>query len=418
MKLCISGAMNQPDLFVEDGHFVESLDRTVCEIVDAEGLHVLPGMVDTHVHFREPGASHKETWETGSRAAALGGVTCVLDMPNTDPATVDMSRLDEKRRLVEGRSHVDFGFHLGASLNFEEMSNVQGVKAVKVYMGSSTGDLLVDQPSMWERIFRWAKDQNLIVIVHAEDERRMRERMSTRLDDTTPMAYAEARDCECAHLAVSAALELQKKVGNELHIAHVSCREELEALRMADSSHVSFEIAPHHLMFTMNDMQDARLKMNPPLRHEEDRVALWKALTEFENVMIATDHAPHTLEEKSQDIWKAPAGVPGVQFALPILLNAVNEGRLTLEKVVELYSARPARRFGLSQKGGFEPGKDADFVLVDLQKSHTVLRSDVASKCGWSPYEGFELKGWPVATYLRGEPADRLKGTFVYSFQA
>jgi dihydroorotase len=338
-----------------------------------EGKFWIPGLIDCHVHFRDPGAPEKEDWASGSAAALAGGVTTVLDMPNTNPATITVEALEAKRAIAQAKSKVAFGLFFGATRdNLEEIRKAQNICGIKIYMGSSTGNLLLDDPVVWEEVFKIAKEKNVPVVVHAETE---------------SMIQQGRRDCECARVATEAAIMLREKVGNRLHIAHISCKAELDLVRAHKCPELSCEVTPHHLFFTEEDRKDAFLKMNPPLRSAADQAALWEGLRDGTIDCIATDHAPHTEEEKSLPFEDAPAGVPGVEFMLPLMLNAVNEGRLTLERLVELTSVNPSRIFGVPVQGQ---------VLVDMNATKTIHKEDIQSKCGWSPYVGRTLKGWPI----------------------
>jgi len=391
------------DVFVEDGKIVESFVGKADRTIDCAGKLLLPGAIDCHVHFREPGGSQKEDWVTGSKAAVMGGVTTVLDMPNNNPPILTQADLVAKRKLVLGRSYVNYGFFVGASVDTDALLKIEGAVGIKLYMGSSTGDLLVDDEELWEKIFAIAKKKNLPVTVHAENEARIKRRMAELSGDTEACAYARARDSECAREATEMALNLRKRIGNQLHIAHLSSKAELELMKEFRNPKLTCEVAPHHLFFTMEDMEDAFLKMNPPLRTFMDLEALWRGLNDGTISCIATDHAPHTSEEKSADVWTAPAGVPGVQFVLPLMLHSVNEGKLSIEKLVELMCENPAKIYNLKGKGKVAPGFDADLVLIDMDKEATITRKQVLSKCGWSPYEYFTLQGWPVLTMVNGE---------------
>lgn len=347
------------------------------EVVDGTGKFLLPGAIDVHVHFRDPGSPEKEDWATGSAAALAGGVTTVLDMPNTNPATITVEALESKRALARAKSVVNFGLFFGATReNLDEMRRAENICGIKIYMGSSTGNLLLDDPVVWEEVFKIAKEKNVPVVVHAETE---------------SMIKAGRRDCECARVATEAAIALREKVGNRLHIAHVSCKQELELIRAHKCPELTCEVTPHHLLFTEDDRKDAFLKMNPPLRSQTDQDALWDGLRNGTIDCIATDHAPHTTEEKQKPMDEAPAGVPGVEFMLPLMLNAVNEGKLSLEKLVAVTSENPARIFGVTAAG---------WVLVDLKLQKTIKRSDIRSKCGWSPYESKNIKGWPIQVWF------------------
>lgn len=391
------------DVFIEDGKIsgpFESADREI----DGTGKFLLPGAIDAHVHFREPGASHKETWETGSAAAAMGGVTSVLDMPNNNPAIISVKALEAKRALIAGRSYVNYGFHFGAAGtgNLAEIRAAENIPAVKIYMGSSTGDLLVDQPNQWEKVFEVCKAKNIPVIVHAENEHRIQERAKAMAGESDIMTHAKIRDCECAKIATHEAIALREKVGNKLHIAHMSTADELELVELHSNELLTCEVAPHHLYFTMHDMKDAYLKMNPPLREEEDLRSLWEGVRAGSVNCIATDHAPHTHDEKSKGL-SSPSGVPGVEFMLPLMLNEVAENMLELSDVVRLTSTEPARIFSIQGKGKIAEGMDADLVLVDMELKKTITNERVQSKCAWTPYEGYTLKGWPIMTIVNGQ---------------
>ncbi|QQR55557.1 dihydroorotase [Candidatus Peregrinibacteria bacterium] len=402
------------DLFVADGKIVDAFsEKEADRILDCEGKFLLPGVIDPHVHFRDPGGTHKEDFESGSLAAAFGGVTTVLDMPNTSPATLTQKALDEKAKGIQGRSHVNYGFYAGASKDLAALKAMKGMVAIKLYMASSTGDLLLEEPEYWEEVFKIAKAKDIPVVVHAEHEACIQRNMGRKGEE--PSDYCRVRSSECAREAVELALELRKKIGNRLHIAHLSSKAELELLRVYKHPKLSCEVAPHHLFFTMEDMEDAFLKMNPPLRTFMDVEALWRALLDGTVTCIATDHAPHTREEKEQELWAAPAGVPGVEFALPLLLNAVNEGRLSLERVVALMCEGPAQIFDLKNKGSLAVGMDADLVLVDMHLKQTIEAKNIHSKCAWTPYEFFDLKGWPVLTMVHGQVVvenGKLRGAF------
>ncbi len=402
VKVVRVDGVNEEDIFVQGGIITGPFDFADKEI-DGRGKFLLPGVIDPHVHFREPGAAHKETWESGSAAAAMGGVTTVLDMPNNEPPIISSAALEAKRTHVKGRSYVNYGFHFGAAGigNIEEIEKVQNVPAIKIYMGSSTGNLLVDKAIQWEKVFEVCKEKNIPVIVHAENEARIQKRSKIFLEESHVQVHSKIRDCECAKIAICEALSLQEKIGNKLHIAHMSCKAELEELQARQNPLLTCEVAPHHLYFTVDDMKDGFLKMNPPLRQESDLIALWEALRGGSINCIATDHAPHTKEEKSKGL-ASPSGVPGVEFSLPLMLNEVSQNMLDLSDVVRLMAAEPARIFSLKSKGGIEEFMDADLVLVDMEMEKCIKELDIFSACAWSPYVGYTLKGWPIMTVVKG----------------
>jgi dihydroorotase len=365
------------------------------------GKFKLPGVIDCHVHFRDPGLAWKEDFASGSRAAAAGGVSMVLDMPNTKPAVLTRKVFAEKRVRAAAESVIPVGLFFGATDNFEELKTVlvrgeDGVIGFKVFMGSSTGKLLAGDEDL-RKIFEIARERDLPVVVHAEDEARIRE---------------GHRDCECARIATEKAIAIRHEVGNRLHIAHLSCKPELDLVREYRRANpeaagdLTCEVAPHHLFFTQDDAKDSLLKMYPPLRRQEDVEALWEGTADGTVNCIATDHAPHTLEEKLGTLlpdggragvgWEdAPAGVPGVEFMLPLMLDAVNAGRFSLERLVTLVWDEPRRIFKLDECCGGSL-RDCEGLLVDMNVEKTITREMVKSKCGWSPYEGMTLRGWPV----------------------
>ena len=411
-----------PNIFVQDGflRYASHPQLNFFEI-DASGLTLLPGLMDVHVHLRTPGDTHKEDWTTGTQAAAAGGVTMILDMPNNQPPVTTREILREKRELIQGTSYVNYCFYMGATFdaatghsNIEEYLSSDAL-ALKVYMGSSTGSLLVDREEPLEEIFRKAGEADRLVCVHAEDEKIMREHQKRfeRELDPSPSIHSQIRDPEAARRAVEQALHWAEQYNTRLHICHVSTRAELELIARFKTERISCEVSPHHLFLTQDelDRQGNFAKMNPPLRTAEDNVALIEGIRSGLIDMVATDHAPHTLQEKQQNYWKAPAGVPGLETLLPLLLNAVHEGKLTLQDVVRVTSEGPARVFRLKDEtgrllGSVEEGTMANFVLVDLEKTQVVERGGFGArftKCGWSVFEGRSLTGWPVLTVVNGE---------------
>ncbi|RLI91116.1 MAG: dihydroorotase [Candidatus Altiarchaeales archaeon] len=377
------------------------------EIIDANGNYLLPGLIDCHVHFREPGASSKEDWFTGSCAAVAGGITTVLDMPNTQPPTITMDRLEEKRKIVMDKALVDYGFHFGATLdNKNDLMKLNRVASVKFYMSRTTGNLQVDSEAIIFEDFKILSEKKIPATVHAENNDMVEYWLNKLKDkkDADAMDYAEFRSNICAANAVNTVLFLSRIAKNRLHICHVSTVEELELIRKNKTSNITVEVTPHHLFLTKNDIK--RLgnysKVNPPLRSERDREALWNAIEEGLIDVIATDHAPHLKKSKERDILTASAGLPGIETMLPLLLNEVNKGRLSIFKLIRLTSENPARIFRIKNKGKIEIGYDADFVIVDMDIEKKVRNEDLFTKCKWSPFDGWKLKGWPVKTFIRG----------------
>lgn len=370
---------------------------------DCTGLFILPGAIDMHVHFRDPGFPEKEDFASGSRAAAAGGVTTVIDMPNTNPPTLTCADLEVKRAIAKDKSRVNFGFYMGLAYdNLAEIKNAKNIAGVKVYMGSTTGDLLMQDKRVIEELFKLGK----FVIVHAEDENIIRANQEKYKDSMdNPGVHSLIRGPEAAYEATKAVLYLAKKCNARVHITHVSTGLEAAELKKFKGPLVSADCAPHHLYLSQSAYGERGnyVKMNPPLRTNEDRQALWKALKEGVIQTVATDHAPHAKAEKEQPYGKAPSGVPGEETLLPLLLDSVNHGELSLQDVARLTSENPAALLGIRGKGKIEVGFDADFAVIDMNKEQEVGKNGYFTKCGWSPFGGWKLKGWPVMTVVGGK---------------
>lgn len=358
------------DILIEDGRIarIEAGIEYGGEILDAQGKEVLPGMIDVHTHMREPGMTHKETIETGSMACAKGGITTYVDMPNTSPATITVEALEEKRRLSQEKSIVNFGFNFGGSLdnNSAEIREAKNIVATKVFLNISTGKMLIENDEVLGDIFE-ASDK---VMVHAEGE------------------------------MVQKAIDFARKYNKKLYLCHISQESELELVREArkDYKEIYVEVTPHHLFLNLED-QSQRLRMKPELKPQTDVDAMWKAIEEGMIDTLGTDHAPHTLEEKDA---KVTFGIPGIETAMPLMLDAVNSGRLSLAKLVDMYSTKPAEIFNLKGKGRLEVGYDADIIIVDMKKKYTLKNEEVVSRCGWTPFDGREVKGRVETTVVNG----------------
>lgn len=402
----------EADVAVHEGR-IQAVGRDLGAAVrelDLKGLHLLPGVIDAQVHFREPGLVHKEDLESGTRGALLGGVTCVFEMPNTSPSTTTRETFQQKLDLAKNRCHTHYAFYMGASPeNADRLAELEALPhcpGVKVFMGSSTGSLLIEEDVLLEKILRSGRRR---VAVHAEDEARLKERKHLAVEGGHPRFHPIWRDEETALRATTRLLNLARKTNRPVHVLHVTTAEEM-ALLEQNKAHASVEILPQHLTFAAPEVYD-RLgtfaQMNPPIRDERHRQALWKAVLDGTVDVMGSDHAPHTREEKANPYPQSPSGFPGVQTLVPVMLDHVSKGRLPLERFVELVSEGPRRVFGLKDRGRIAPGGFADFTVVDLKRTRTVEESWIASKCGWSPYVGMNLTGWPVMTILEGEVAMR-----------
>jgi len=401
------------DIAVRDGRIVGIRDfsrATATEIVDAGGLHVLPGVIDSQVHFREPGFEYKEDLESGSRAAVLGGVTAVFEMPNSRPTTTTADALDDKFARAVGRMWCDHAFFVGADrANLSQLARLErrpGCCGVKLFMGSSTGDLLVEND---EDIARVLASGTRRVAVHSEDEARLRERHAIAVGAADVHAHPKWRDAETAARATRRLLGLARGVSRRVHVLHVTTAEEMAILAEATDI-ATVEVTPQHLTLVAPECYDRLGKlaqMNPPIRDQAHREALWQGVREGVVDVLGSDHAPHSREEKAAPYPASPSGMPGVQTMLPLMLDHVAAGRLSLARLMDLLCAGPARVYGIAGKGRLAVGYDADLTLVDLGAKRRIEASWLASKCGWSPFEGREVHGWPVATIVRGQPVMR-----------
>jgi len=417
--------MQQADLIIKNGQLVTPFGihsgDVVCkngkivalnardwyadEEINARGLHVLPGVIDSQVHFREPGLEHKETLEAGTRGAVLGGVTGVFEMPNTNPLTLDADDLNDKLQRMKDRAWCNYAFYMGGSAqnldSLRELEQLPGCAGVKVFMGSSFGSLLADEDELLEKILRAGKRR---MAVHAEDEQRLRERKETVCQSGNVEDHPEWRDVESALKATQRILRLAEKTGRRLHLLHITSADEI-ALLAEHKSRVTVEVTPHHLIMSAPDCYQrlgSLAQMNPPVRSRHHQDALWQGIRDGVVDVIGSDHAPHTLAEKSRQWPDSPSGMTGVQTLLPTMLNHLNEGRLSLLRLVDLTSAGPARIFGLEGKGRIAVGFDADLTLVDLSAKRRISNDWIASVAGWTPYDGMDVTGWPMATVIGG----------------
>ncbi|MDR7102456.1 dihydroorotase [Croceicoccus sp. BE223] len=395
------------DVGIADGRIVGIGHYPGVRKVDVTGLDVLPGVIDSQVHFREPGLEHKEDLESGSRAAVLGGVTAVFEMPNTNPNTDTADRVHDKLARAHHRMWCDHAFYVGATAenapNLAELERIPGTAGVKIFMGASTGSLLVAEDENLARVLASGRRR---VAIHAEDEERMNARKDFRVEGD-PASHPVWRDDESAMLATRRILRLAREARRPIHILHVTTPAELAVIsRHRDIA--SCEVTPQHLTLAAEDAYPrlgTHAQMNPPIRSQAHVDGLWYWLQQGVPDVIGSDHAPHTLEEKAKTYPASPSGMPGVQTLLPLMLNHVAEGRMTLERLIDMTSAGVQRIFGLVGKGRIAAGYDADFTIVDRKGRFTVTEDWLASRCEWSPFTGMDLKGRVVGTVIRGHTA-------------
>jgi dihydroorotase len=409
----LPGGCDRLSVLAENGRIAvidPAIHTAADEVVSARGLHLLPGVIDDQVHFREPGLTHKEDLYTATRACAKGGVTTFLEMPNTIPATTTQQRLNEKLELAAQKCLVNFGFYIGATPhNLAELKTATRTPGIKIFIGSSTGDLLVDDQATLEAIFA---ETTPPICAHCEDEATVRAN-AARFAGTTDVAdHSRIRDHAAAIIATRRAIDLAKRHDHRFHVLHVSTGDETDLLA-EHANLITAEACPHHLLFNVDDY--ARLgtlvQMNPSLKTADDNHRLWQALKDDRIQVIATDHAPHTLEEKrkpySTGHGGSPAGLPAVENSLALMLNEVHRGRCTIEQVASWMCDAPARVWDIVGKGRIEASYDADLVLVDLNKTATIQNGDQETKSHWSPWDGVTLTGWPVRTWVLGQEVFR-----------
>ena len=376
-------------------------------VIEAKGLHILPGLIDSQVHFREPGLEHKEDLSSGTKCAILGGVTAVFDMPNTHPPTTTAIEFSDKTSRARGRCWSHYAFYMGASpenvSHLPELEKLPGCCGIKVFMGSSTGNLLIKDPEVLDQVLSRGQKR---VAIHSEDEERLEERRKLLHNQQgNPSFHPQWRDEEVALRSTQRLLKIARKNNRPVHVLHVTTSQEMELLRLHRDI-ASVECTPQHLTLFAPDCYEklgTLAQMNPPIRGIHHRESLWQGIEDGTVDIIGSDHAPHTKEEKSRSYPLSPSGMPGVQTIIPLMLNHVNHGRLSLERLVELMCVNPVRLFGIKNKGALEEGRDADITIVDLNKEFEISSQWLDYKCGWSPFTGEVVQGWPVATILRGE---------------
>jgi dihydroorotase len=416
-KIVNEGQVFEGDVLIEDEYIVEiaesiSAKSATTTIIDAEGNYLLPGMIDDQVHFREPGLTHKGDIASESKAAIAGGITSFIEQPNTIPNAVTQEILEEKYQIAAQNSYANYSFMMGATNdNLEEVlkTNPKNVAGIKIFLGSSTGNMLVDNEVVLEKIFA---STPLLIAVHCEDEQTIKNNLETYIDkygDDVPVtAHHLIRSEEACYLSSSKAIALAKKTGARLHIFHLSTAREMELftnkIPLQDKK-ITAEVCIHHLWFTNDDYATKGnfIKWNPAVKTAQDRDALWEALLDDRIDVIATDHAPHTLEEKQQSYLKAPSGGPLVQHALVALFEAYHQGKISIEKIVEKAAHNPAIIFKIEKRGFIKVGYYADLVIVNAGLPWQVKKENILYKCGWSPFEGFTFTSRITHTFVNGQ---------------
>ncbi len=375
-------------------------------VLKVHGLHVLPGLIDSQVHFREPGLTYKEDFESGSRSALFGGITAYFEMPNTKPPVTTLELLQQKYDLSKDRCHTHYAYYGGSiGAHFEELPRMEShpnSPGVKIFMGTSTGGYLVDHDEILDVIL---KNTTRRLVVHAEDEPTLEARKHLIDADPHPRTHDQWRNEDSAIRATQRILALARKNNRKLHILHITTAEEVEILKQ-NSDIATFEVLPQHLTLSSPECYErlgSLAQMNPPIRAKRHQEALWKAVLDGSVMVMGSDHAPHTLEEKRKPYPQSPSGLPGVQTTVPLMLNFVNQGKLPLTRFVELMAESPKKLFNIKGKGRIEIGADADFTIVDMKEERVLENKWIQSKCGYTPFDGMKLKGWPKIVMLNGQ---------------
>ena len=402
----IDGKLTQTDVGLLDNKIkkIGKIELNSSKVFDATGKVVLPGIIDTQTHFREPGSTDVEDLESGSRAAVLGGITSLFEMPNTNPPTSNLLEFDKKLQLAKNRMHSNYAFYFGATPdNIEQLSklkDVEGCCGVKLFAGSSTGKLLVDKEADIEKVI---SNSDRIVSIHSEDEEILNLRKKF-IKKNNVHSHPEWRNVEVAISSTRRVVKIAERYNKKIHVLHVTTKEEVDFLAM-HKKNVTFEITPQHLTLYAPDCYNelgTYAQMNPPLRTKEHYDRLWVAIKNNIADVLGSDHAPHSKENKDKEYPNTPSGMPGVQTIFPVMLDHVNNGKLTLEQLIKLMCENPCRIFGIKNKGYIKEGYDADLTIADMNKEVTINNEMIASKCGWTPFNNYKVKGFPVGTIVNG----------------
>ncbi|MEM4662821.1 MAG: dihydroorotase family protein [Candidatus Diapherotrites archaeon] len=405
-KTFYGGKIRSVDIGVKDGKIVK-IGKKILDgkTIDCKGFFVLPGLIDVHVHFRVPGAEHKEDWKSGSAAALHGGVTCVLDMPNNAPAIIDSETLERKKEIIKKSAFVDYGLYLGASNKIEnfETNLKDKIAGIKLYMSSAPKELLISKDAQ-RKAFEVAAKSKKVIAIHAEDEKLIVDSYM-KIEKPSIFHHHKIRSDLSEAVAIEKAIFLGKETGAFFHICHISSKLGLQKLLpILKLKKATCGVTPHHLFLTNREVAKLgnKAKVNPSIKTSADRKALLNALNSGTIKVIESDHAPHTLQEKSLSYEQAPSGMPGIETMLPLLLDTYNKGLISLKRIIECCCENPAKIFEIKNKGTIALGKDADFCIVNLKKTQRIKSSDLFTKCGWSAFEGRLVKGTVEKTILRG----------------
>ena len=402
----IDGKLTKTDIGLSDNKIkkIGKIELNSSKVYDATDKVILPGIIDTQVHFREPGSTDAEDLESGSRAAVLGGVTSLFEMPNTNPPTSNLIEFEKKLQLAKNRMHSNYAFYFGATPDnteqLAELKNLKGCCGVKLFAGSSTGKLLVEKEADIEKVI---SKSDRIVSIHSEDEEILNIRKKF-IKQGNVHSHPEWRDVECAMSSTRRVVKIAERYDKKIHVLHVSTKEEIDFLAM-HKKNVTFEITPQHLTLYAPDCYDklgTYAQMNPPIRSKEHYDRLWTAVKNDIVDVLGSDHAPHSKKNKDKEYPETPSGMPGVQTIFPIMIDHVNNGKLSLKQLIKLMCENPCKIFGIKNKGYIKENYDADLTIVDMNKEQIIKDEMIASKCGWTPFNNYKVKGFPIATIVNG----------------
>ena len=403
----INGKLEKSDIALSGNKIkkIGKIELNSSKVFDATDKLVLPGIIDTQVHFREPGSTDREDLESGSRAAVLGGITSVFEMPNTNPPTSNLVEFEKKLNLAKNRMHCNYAFYFGATPgNADQLSKLKYLKGccgVKLFAGSSTGKLLVAKEEDIEKVI---SSSDRVVSIHSEDEEILNLRKKF-IKEGDVNSHPEWRNTECAMSSTRRVVKIAERYNKQIHVLHVTTKEEVDFLAM-HKKNITFEITPQHLTLYAPDCYDKLgtfAQMNPPIRKKEHHDRLWTAVKNSIVDVLGSDHAPHSKEDKNKKYPTSPSGMPGVQTILPIMLNHINNKKLSLEQLIKLMCENPCKIFGIQNKGYIKEGFDADLTIVDMKKKQKIKNEMMATKCGWTPFHDMNIKGFPIATIINGK---------------
>ena len=411
-KVFINGKLVKKNILIEKGIILKISEKpfTAFKEINCKNKIILPGAIDVHVHFRTPGFENKEDWFSGSLAALHGGVTTVMDMPNTNPPVITVKTFENKKKFIAENAIVNFDIYMAATNdNINEINKIKNLRGVKLYYGSTTGNIILNQEDKIIELFKLSKKKNFVVVAHAEDETEIQSNLKKFAKEKNPGVHPKIRNEEAEAKAIKNLLKLQKKIGNKLHIAHISSAKGLELIKKAkkrkNGNKITCETTPNYLFLDSSKYPKLKnlMKCNPAIKSIKNRKALFNGIKNKTINIVSTDHAPHELSEKNKTYWNSPSGIPGIETMLPLLINSVNKKEISLKRIVEIVSENPSKIFNWKNKGFIKKGFSADLVIINMKKSFTIKNEELFTKAQYSPFNGQRIKGVIETTILRGD---------------